>query len=183
MTTSAADTTFAALGLSVTRIERDGDLRPLTALVHRAYASHLAEGRSFVAATQSQAVTKQRIGNHECWAVASDNALAGTVTVMAPGNVTGTPYANQPGVASFSQLGVDPWFKGKGLGNALLAFAEGRCEALGAERIVTDTSTKASALVDWYLRHGYRAVETFKNRATGMESVILAKSLRTGLVT
>ncbi|MGW1009554.1 GNAT family N-acetyltransferase [Streptomyces termitum] len=151
----------------------------LTRLLHRAYASHAAAGRTFFASYQSVEDTAHRAGQGECWLAFQAGRLVGSVTVAAPYDVP-EGYPAPARVGSFWQLAVDPAYQGTGLGQRLLALAEDRIAALGFAQVVIDTSAEAVELVDWYRRRGYRAVGSWRWAVTNYESVVLLKELAPG---
>jgi ribosomal protein S18 acetylase RimI-like enzyme len=53
-----------------------------------------------------------------------------------------------------------PSARGRGVGNAMLAFAETRARALGLPCIRLYTGEKLSLNIAWYTRHGYRHERT-----------------------
>ena len=53
-------------------------------------------------------------------------------------------------------LTVDPELQGKGIGNLLLAAAEQEAQRLQCTAIFMTVISIRKALIDWYIRHGYR---------------------------
>ncbi|MEU9773488.1 N-acetyltransferase [Streptomyces sp. NPDC047968] len=178
---SAVRSTWLGTGESVVVrpfAERDS-LAQLTRLLHRAYASHAAEGRVFFASYQSVEDTAYRLGRGECWVALQGSELVGTVTVAAP-YAAPEGYPAGDGAGSFWQLAVDPSYWGTGLGQRLLVLAEERIASLGSSRVVIDTSAQAADLVGWYRRRGYVPVGSWRWGVTNYESVVLLKELTPG---
>ncbi|WP_441251315.1 GNAT family N-acetyltransferase [Kitasatospora sp. McL0602] len=166
-------------GLPAVELRRfaEGDsVEALTGLLHLAYADHAAAGRVFFASYQSVQDTANRLAEGECWLALSGGALLGTVTVAAR-HAAPEGYPAPAGAGSFWQLAVHPSQRGAGLGHRLLALAERRIAALGADRVAIDTSAGAAELVGWYLRHGYTPVGTWQWEVTNYQSVVLLKEL------
>ncbi|WP_157876594.1 GNAT family N-acetyltransferase [Streptomyces graminilatus] len=153
-------------------------MEQLTRLLHSAYADHAAAGRVFFASYQSPLDTLHRLSEGECWVAMNGNAPVGTVTVSAP-HTTPAGYPAPAGGGSFWQLAVEPSQRGTGLGLRLLELAESRIAALGSTQVVIDTSSQATDLVDWYRRHGYVPIGTWRWDVTNYDSVVLMKNLPT----
>ncbi|MFE4977089.1 GNAT family N-acetyltransferase [Kitasatospora sp. NPDC056651] len=164
------------MSVEIRRFGENDSVRELTSLLHRAYAGHAAAGRAFFASYQSVRDTAGRIGRGECWLALVGTEVMGTVTVAAPYTVP-EGYPAPAGMGSFWQLAVDPAYQGTGLGQRLLTLAEERITALGATKVVIDTSTEAAELVGWYRSRGYVPVGTWRWDVTNYESVVLLKDL------
>ncbi|MFH8572352.1 GNAT family N-acetyltransferase [Streptomyces sp. NPDC017993] len=158
------------------RLTADDSVPEITALLHRAYADHAAAGRVFFASYQSDRDTRYRLDRGESWVAVEDGRIVGTVTLT--GNHHSPPgYPVPHGHGSLWQLAVEPDRRGTGLGDRLLAHAERRIAALGASRVVFDTSSLATELIAWYERRGYRPAGTYDRSVTNYRSVVLAKAL------
>lgn len=155
-----------------------GDVSELTAFLNRCYASLLARGLEFVAATQGDAVTLRRLAGRECWVGRRDGVLVGTVTVTPPGLAQGCAWYERPDVAMFGQFAVEPSLRGSGLGSLLLTHAEQRALALGATELALDTAEPAQDLIAYYARRGFRVVDGVDWPATNFVSVVMSKTLR-----
>ena len=162
------------------RLLRPADPIPeLTRLLHRAYARLAAMGLRYMATHQSDAVTRERAGQGECWvAVAPDGALAGTILFRPAARTSGSPWLDRPEVASLAQFAVAPERQGGGLGARLMDLAERRAAETGAEEIALDTAEPAEHLVALYARRGYRFVEHAQWGHTNYRSVIMSKRVR-----
>jgi ribosomal protein S18 acetylase RimI-like enzyme len=57
-------------------------------------------------------------------------------------------------------IATAPDAQGRGVGNAMLAFAESRAQALGHTRIRLYTGEKLTGNIAWYVRHGYTLEST-----------------------
>lgn len=154
------------------------DVSALTRLVRRAYATLADRGLKYVGTWQDDEVTRSRIAGAECWGLWDGPALIGTVTVHAPGTETGPGWYEQPHVATFGQLAVDPDRQGEGLGRRLLDHVEARAWDLGAGEIACDTSEHADHLIALYGARGYRLVARHDWDLTNYISVILSLDLR-----
>ncbi len=68
------------------------------------------------------------------------------------------PVRGQPGVVELAKMAVSRKWRGWGLGQKILLFAEERARKLGADRVVLATSTKLVAARRLYERFNYRVV-------------------------
>ena len=171
----------------IRRLEPDDSFEELTALLHRAYASLAERGLRYLATHQSVETTRKRASQGDCFvAVAPDGTIIGTIVIYPPasdldhGNTSGAKgpksYA-QPGVATFGQYGVEPSWKGRGLGRALHAHAELHARTLGATALACDTAEPATELIAMYQRWGYTVIERMRWEVTNYDSVVLSKPL------
>lgn len=149
----------------------------LTELLHRAYARLAAMGLRFWATHQSAEVTEKRIGQGECFVAVADEVICGTILFRDASRTNGSPWYDQPDVASFGQFAVEPGLQSNGLGRRLIAHVEERAAASGARELALDTAEPAVHLVDWYTRLGYRFIEHTQWQHTNYRSVILSKTL------
>src|SRR5690606_16975486 len=125
-------------------------------LLHRAYARLAEQGMRYLASHQSARETRKRIARGECYVALDAGRLAGTITLLRPRKIRGTPHYARRDVATFHQFAVDPAYQGRGVGGQLLALAEARAAALGARELAFDTAEHAVALIAFYERRGYR---------------------------
>jgi ribosomal protein S18 acetylase RimI-like enzyme len=162
--------------IALRRLAPEDSIEALTALLHRAYAAHAADGRRFFASYQAPADTRHRVSKGECWVATAAGELVGTVTLVSPYDFP----VNYPAPAmsgTFYQLAVDPTRQRSGLGSALLRLAEERIEAAGASAIAIDTSALAVELIAWYERRGYTGSGAWRWAVTNYASVVLTKVL------
>lgn len=164
-------------GVVLRRLAPADSFDELTDLLHRAYAPLLAAGMRFNATHQPAEVTRERCESGECWVLAHDGRLIGTVTLYAPDGTSGTPHYDREDVASFGQMCVDPAWQGKGLASVLMDLAEHRARELGAAHVALDTSERAGRLIAIYSARGYAFVEHAQWDHTNYRSVIMSKPL------
>jgi len=169
-------------------LEPSDSLEELTALLHRAYAPLAERGLRYLATHQDVDTTRKRAQRGDCFVAVTvpGDAIVATIVVYPPaseldhGNRSGArgpkSYA-QPGVATFGQYGVEPAWKGRGLGRALHAHAEMHARSLGAHAIACDTAEPATDLIAMYERWGYSIVERMRWEVTNYDSVVLSKRL------
>ena len=65
-----------------------------------------------------------------------------------------------PSLARLDAIAVVEEWRGRGIGQALLAVAEGRARHAGASRLRLVTADSNLAALDLFLKHGYRIVRT-----------------------
>ena len=159
------------------RFDAGDSIEELTSLLHDAYADHAAAGRRFFASYQTAADTARRIARGECWITLDGTTLVGTVTIVAPYSFP-TGYPAPEGTGTFYQLAVRPDRQCAGLGSNLVEFAERRTRELGGTAVTIDTSIRATELLDWYRRRGYRERGHWKWDVTNYESIVLSKDLK-----
>jgi GNAT superfamily N-acetyltransferase len=167
------------------RLWQPGDsLDALTALLHRAYAPLAAAGMNFTAATQTAAMTSQRMqGSHTWVAVRSGGTLVGTITAAGPfdpnaqGWAHALPWFYRQDVAHFHQYAVDPACQGQGIGAALLRAAEAWARGAGHRAMLLDTAEPAATLRQRYARAGYADIASVQWQGKAYRSVVMAKPL------
>jgi len=72
------------------------------------------------------------------------------------GKIVGTVYLEVKEPALYlGMFAVSPLSQGKGIGKAILSFAEDFALAHNCDRITMTVIRTRSELIDWYMRHGY----------------------------
>jgi len=160
-------------------LREEDDIADITAMLHRAYAPLAERNLRFTATHQTPDVTRERFSTGKPLIAECEGRVVGTATVYRPDPASGVPLYREPGICHFGQFGVDPEFKGRGIGKALheeiIAFArkEGACG------MSLDTAAPAADLIAMYQRWGYEIVDRTKFSTVNYESVIMC--LRWGL--
>jgi GNAT superfamily N-acetyltransferase len=132
-------------------------------------------GLRYLATHQSEAVTRDRAEEGECYVAVAEGKIVGTICFRAPSESGGSPWYDRSDVASLGQFCVDPEFQGRGIGTRLLNLAEERARECGAAEIALDTSEDALHLIELYAANGYRVVEWVKWEEVNYRSVIMSK--------
>jgi GNAT superfamily N-acetyltransferase len=149
----------------------------ITTLLHAAYA-HLAEaGFRFLATHQDEATTRRRMERGWPYVLEREGAIVGTITLYPPHPESLVSWYRRTEVVTCAQFGVRPDLQRRGLGAAMMDFAEAHARRNGAAELALDTAEGALHLVDWYLRRGHRPVETVQWPVTNYRSVVLSKAL------
>lgn len=165
-------------GLGVRPLGPDEPVAPLTALLHRAYASLAALGLNYTAVDQADDVTARRARRGLCLLAELDGRLVGTISGHRGGPEGAHPWERRPDAFVLEQLAVEPGLQRGGIGAALLDAAEAYAKAAGATVAVGDTAAPAGHLVAYYGARGYRVVDTVQWPGKVYRSVVLAKDLR-----
>lgn len=155
-------------------------------MLHAAHAWNAANGFVFWAADISLGDLAPHLKADSFWvAEGPEGALWGCVEV-APSKgleagdhyeALGDPQAPWPEAWALKLLGVAPEAQGKGVGQALVAHAEGVARAAGAGLLVLDTPEDHPWLPAFYRRLAYQDLGQVQWRTRTYRSVLLGKSL------
>ncbi|MBX3110523.1 MAG: GNAT family N-acetyltransferase [Fimbriimonadaceae bacterium] len=157
----------------------DDSVERLTDLLHSAYAEWGQADIYFTAVGQDASVTRERLEGGTTWLAVDGEAWIGTVTVY-PGAGNSIAYYNdRPGLWYFGQFGVDPAWKGRGVGRALFETAMAHAVSQGAREFACDTNREAARLIALYERWGLTQVGQHTWPGGGL-SVVLAMPLPCG---
>ena len=137
-------------------------------VLHAAHAWNRAHGFNFTAATMTLDELAERLTPETFFVAELDGRLVGTVEVKPE---------PEPGAWSLHLLGVDPACGTRGVGRALVAFAETHAAAHGANRLRLDTPENHPWLPAFYRRLGYRQTGTVQWEGKHYRSVYLTKHL------
>ncbi|WP_321809967.1 MULTISPECIES: GNAT family N-acetyltransferase [unclassified Burkholderia] len=156
---------------------RSDSYESLTALLHRAYAPLGAAGFNCPGVDQPASATRERMLTSECFVALGNAHLVATITMQAHDpDSRCDPYRSRR-VATLGQLAVDPVWQDRGIGRALLAFAQRRAAARGATHIALDAPHAAVRLVDFYRREGFRLIDVMRFAGHSYDSAILCKAV------
>ncbi|MGH7132041.1 MAG: GNAT family N-acetyltransferase [Phycisphaerales bacterium] len=164
----------------IRRIGPADSIAEITRLLHRAYAKQVAMGLRPLAGRQDESVTRRRVGSGECFVAVDDAQRIGGVIILNEQEPDeGPQWFTRPKVASFSQLAVDPDAQGSGLGRRLLEAVEARAAELGNVELALSMAEPDTDLRDFYMRRGFRVIQTWKWPYTNYLSLIMSKGLTT----
>jgi GNAT superfamily N-acetyltransferase len=152
-------------------------IEELTELLHRGYKALADMGLKYLATHQDVATTKERISGGECFVAVHGGKMIGAITFYSPSPFGGSPWLERDDVCEFGQFAVDPDYQGNGIGTRIVAFVEDYARSKGIPEICLDTSEKATHLIDWYQKLGYRFIEYVDWDITNYRSVILSRTL------
>ena len=171
-------------GLVIRAWQAQDSVSALTRLLNEAYATLLAQGWNFTAATQGDDMTRERMQDGHTLVAWQDGVLVGTVSIRPP-KQPGERYISDevpplyatPGHALLSQLAVSPACRGAGLGDRLMDAAEAWAAGQGYQAVVLDTAEPAEALRRRYLRRGYAEMGPVQWQGKTYRSVLMKKTL------
>ena len=155
----------------------EDSLEEMTELLHRAYKSLADMGLRYFATHQTVAQTKSRVESGECFVAEIDGTMIGTITLYTVPGKESAAWYHREDTGWFGQFGIEPTWQGKGLGNLMMGDIEERARAKGLAELALDTSEKATHLIGWYERHGWRIVEEIDWSVTNYRSVVMSKRL------
>jgi GNAT superfamily N-acetyltransferase len=151
----------------------------LTELLHRAFAPLGRRGMNYSAVDQSPSETARRISTGLCAVATLDGIIVGTVMAESgPDPASESAWYRRLDVASAHQLGVEPSHQRRGIGSALMRWAESWAVRSGYAEIAVDTAEPATELISFYTRLGYRQIEYAQWHGKRYRSVILSKPLK-----
>ncbi|HHT8904286.1 TPA: GNAT family N-acetyltransferase [Burkholderia cenocepacia] len=149
----------------------------LTALLHRAFAPLGALGFNCPCVDQPAAATRERVLTGECFVALGNAHLVATMTMRSHDpDSRCDPYRSRR-VATLEQLAVDPVWQDRGIGRALLAFAQRRAAARGATHLALDAPYAAARLIAFYRRDGFQPVDVVRFPGHNYDSTILCKAV------
>jgi len=144
--------------IEIRRVTNCEDVEAITALVHAAYAPHVADGLRFWGTHQSVDDTVRRLASGAAFVAVENARYIGVVVVRPPQPSSPVPLYQEPNVWSISQFCVAPEHKGAGLGRKLhevaVEYARNQC----AKFLSLDTAAPAKKLIELYERWGYSIV-------------------------
>ena len=164
-------------GTTIRPITPSDSLVELTDLLHQAYARLGHMGLNYTAVDQSVEDTARRVSRGECVVARWDGRIVGTLTVRGNHSASACEFYRPAHVAHAHQFGVEPGRQGRGVGSALLAWAEAWASAKGFRELALDTAEPATHLIGFYTRRGFRPVGHVQWEGKRYRSVVLSKTL------
>ncbi|MDD5248486.1 MAG: GNAT family N-acetyltransferase [Rhodocyclaceae bacterium] len=146
-------------------------------MLHDAFAPLGAIGLNCACVDQPVEITRQRVGQGDCFVAETAGRIVGTATFCGPDRSSPCPTYRGGRTAAVRQLAVQPELQGRGIGRRLLALAEAWAQARGHQRLALDTPLAAAYLVDYYKRRGFRAEECFCFPGRHYSSLVMVKDL------
>jgi GNAT superfamily N-acetyltransferase len=153
-------------------------IEKVTLLLHDAYASLLARGLNYSAATQTAAGTRARLSRGITFVGSIEGEIVATGTVhLAPDAKSRCPWYERMDVAFFEQFAVTPRLQGRGIGDELLGFFEREARTAAKSHLALDTAESASELLRFYQKRGFEFRDYVQWTGKTYRSIILSKSL------
>ena len=171
------------MNITIRDWREDDDVEMLTRMLHRAYAPLAASGLRYMATHQSADVTLRRLKRGRAFVAEQEGKIIGTLTVYPPDPESTVSLYRGPLTHHIGQFGVDPDYKGGGIGRKLHQAAIHHALEQGGRYLALDTAGRAADLIATYQRWGYHIIERMDFSSTNYESVVMRLDLRseTGL--
>ncbi len=166
-----------ASAVTFRHLSPEDDIEALTLLIRRAYKQLADLGLRYVATWQGADITLKRTKTGECWVGELEGRIVATIILSYPPPHPESEWYKKPGVALVQQFAVEPELQRTGIGSALIDLMESRAAELGVSELALDTSEKATHLIEYYKKRGYRFVEFADWDVTNYRSVVLSKTL------
>lgn len=137
-------------------------------LLHRAHAWNLANGFNFTAASITTEELASRMNLTRFFVAEDAGRILGTLELKPE---------PEPGRWSLHLLAVEPSAGKRGIGRALVHFAEEHALRQGAHEIVLDTPENHPWLPAFYAQLGYRILGTVQWDGKHYRSILMGKDL------
>jgi GNAT superfamily N-acetyltransferase len=147
----------------------------LTQLLHRAFARLASLGLHCASADQAASATRARALAGDCFVAVCNGRIIGTMTIEGRDGTSPCEHYRHNGVASLHQFGIEPAYQGRGIGRALLAFAQRWIAARGFTQLALDTPFPADHLLAYYRGEGFSLVDVVRFAGRGYDSAIFSK--------
>lgn len=164
-------------GIEYRLFSKKDSIEELTEVINKAYSIYDQMGLNFMGVKQNSKATLKRINNAICLIAVHDKKIVGTITYKPPYKCKGSKWFNLSYVAKFNQLSVLPELQDRGIGGELIRITEQIAIKTHAKELALDTSEKATELIAYYMKKGYRFIENIKWKERNYNSVVLSKRL------
>ncbi|MDU5083485.1 GNAT family N-acetyltransferase [uncultured Tissierella sp.] len=154
-------------------------IEELTQLLNKSYKILADMGLKYVAATQDDSVTLNRVRNaYKCYIGIYQNRIVSTISLYSPEPSDKSSWYSKEFVAKIGQFAVDTELQKYGIGSRMMDIVEEEARKINNVReIALDTAETAYHLIDFYRKREYRYIETIEWGATNYKSVVLSKEL------
>jgi GNAT superfamily N-acetyltransferase len=137
----------------VVRDAREDELDLAGAVVREAYGADATVPPGYA---RLLADARERARDADVAVALSDGRVVGSVTFVLPGSRWAE--LSRPGEAEFRMLGVDPAFRGCGVGQALVTWCVARARDVGAGRLLLCSVDSMASAHRLYTRTGFERV-------------------------
>ena len=158
---------------------KEDPLKEITQLLHRSYKFLLDMGLKFLATSQSEEITQERINDaYKCYVGVYNNKIVATICLYSPESCDESRWYNKKNVAKFGQFAVCPELQKYGIGSKMIEIVEQEARNIqNVTELALDTAETAYHLISYYNKRGYEYKETISWGTTNYNSVILSKHL------
>lgn len=153
------------------------DITILTDLLHQSYQRLYKMGLNYTACRQTPDMTLRRLQRGVGLVVLNGTEIIGTVTLYLNQRESVCDWYQLEKVGSFGQFAIDPKYQSRGIGSYLLNFVEQKAQELELTELALDTSEKATHLLEFYQRRGYRKVGFVQWENVNYRSIVMSKTL------
>lgn len=161
--------------------ESHDSVAQLNSLLRASYKPLAEAGMRFAASWESVEDTQAKLAQGECHIALLDGRIvACAILRLPPDGAKGEENPNwyrRKSIATFGRFAVEPALQSQGLGSRMMEQLEERARSAGFDEIAFDTSEKASHLIEFYSRRGYRFIEYHQWSVTNYRSVVMSKKL------
>ncbi|HAS73117.1 MAG TPA: GNAT family N-acetyltransferase [Clostridiales bacterium UBA8960] len=162
------------------QLSSEDSLKALTVLLNRSYKFLLDMGLRYVAATQDESITMNRVNKAcKCFVGIHEGDIVSTISLYTHSTSGVSEWYKKKNVAKFGQFAVMPELQKYGIGSRMIELVENEARKMeGVTELALDTAETAHHLIEYYARKGYRYVETIQWDETNYKSVIMSKRLK-----
>lgn len=161
----------------IRELNQNDSIEELTDLLHHSYKILADMNLRYLASHQDVETTRHRIKNGICFIAELDRKLIGTITYYPPAKSKATELLQIFDAAWIGQMENDPKWQKIGLGTKLFKIVESKAQNNNISKIGLDTSEKASYLIKWYKKLGFRFQKYVSWEVTNYRSVVMIKKL------
>lgn len=160
-------------------LSSDDSIEELTQLLHRSYKVLADIGLKYVAATQDQSITLNRVRHaYKCYIGMYKNKIVSTISLYSPSPSDKSSWYSKDFVAKIGQFAVAPELQKYGIGSKMMDIVEEEGRRIeNVRELALDTAETAHHLIDFYKKREYRYIETIQWDVTNYKSVVLSKAL------
>jgi GNAT superfamily N-acetyltransferase len=168
---------IAVTDIAIRRLCATDSVDHLTGMLRRAFAELGRQGLNCQCVDQKPDTTRQRITLGECFVAVVKGNIVGTVTLQGADPTSAVDCYRRAWVASIHQLAVDPEHQRASVGRALLRTAELWARGRHYVELALDTPQPATHLHAYYLRRGFRLVDTVHVAGRAYLSSVFSKKI------
>ncbi|MGF6656244.1 GNAT superfamily N-acetyltransferase [Paraburkholderia youngii] len=147
----------------------------ITKLLRRAVASIDVASNLPVHCQRRERTVHRDTVDEACFVAVCKGRLAGTLTLRGADPVSTCRHFRRPDVATVHRYGVEPSRQRRGIGRALLSFANRWAAAHGYMQLALEAPMNAQGLLDFYRSQGFSLVDSVRFPGCEYESAVLTR--------